>query len=161
MYEIGDKIVYPKYGAGIIESIVEKKIGNAKVKYYTLIMPGNSVKVLLPVDKCDELSVRRVMTSDEAKKILEYFRDVPLPDDSGWNRRHRENIEKIRSGDIFEIVTVLKKLMYIDRFKGLSTSERKMFISVREIIVSELVLSGIADRENIYNIMDDVVSKEL
>lgn len=159
MYNVGDKIVYPSYGAGIIEAIEEKVIHGEKHKYYAIAVPGSSVRMLLPVDRCDELCVRTVISVDDAKKVLECFRDTPVPDDTTWNKRQRENMLKIRSGDIFEILSVLKGLMYRERLKGVSTSERKILSSVKQMIVSELILSGIADRENIENILDDIISE--
>jgi len=159
MYNVGDKIVYPSYGAGIIEAIEEKIIHNEKHKYYAMAVPGSSVKVLLPVERCDELCVRPVISAEEAKKVLESFRDTPVPDDTAWNRRQRENIAKIRSGNIFEILSVLKGMMFRERLKGVSTSERKILSTVKQMIVSELILSGIADRENIENILDDIITE--
>ena len=158
MYNVGDKIVYPSYGAGVIEAIEEKVIHGEKHKYYAVAMPGSSVKMLLPVERCDELCVRYVISADDAKRVLECFRDTPVSEDTTWNKRQRENMVKIRSGDIFEILSVLKSLMYRDRLKGVSTSERKILSSVKQMIVSELILSGIADRENIENILDDIIA---
>lgn len=157
MYNVGDKIFYPNYGAGVIHSVEEKIIGGKKNRYYVIIMPGSSIRVLLPVDKCEELCIRDVITPEEAKILIQHFRDDPVPDEQTWNRRQRENIQKIRTGNAVEILSVLKGLMCRDRLKGLSTSERKLLVSVKQMIVSELVLSGIADKENIENILDDII----
>ncbi len=159
MYNVGDKIFYPNYGAGIISAVEEKIIGGKKSKYYVLLMPGSTIRVLIPVDKCDELCVRGVIDIAGAKSILERFRTEPIPDEQTWNRRQRENIIKIRTGDVDEILSVLKGLMYRDRVRGLSTSERKLLNCVKQMVVSELVLSGIADKENIENILDDVIEE--
>ena len=88
---------------------------------------------------------------------MEAFKNAPIQDNSNWNRRHRENMEKIRTGDIYQVVGVVKELMYRDKSKGLSTSERKMLNSAKQIMVSELVLSAVAGKNDIESIMSDTV----
>lgn len=158
MYEIGDKIVYPSYGAGTVSAIEEKFIHGIKLKYYVLMIPGSTVKVLIPVDKCSQLGVRDVISADKAKEVLQRFRDEDIDDDTAWNRRYRDSISVIRSGDIFAIVKVLKGLMYRDKLRGLSTSERRLLNSVKQMVVSELEFSGVGNRENIEDIMEDIVA---
>ncbi|MCH5186047.1 MAG: CarD family transcriptional regulator [Oscillospiraceae bacterium] len=157
MYHIGDKIVYPTHGAGIIEAIEEKEVLGKRESYYIMRIPSSDMTVMIPMQACDSIGVRCVMKKEEAAKVLEAFKNAPLPEDLNWNRRHRENLQKIKSGDIYKVMQVVKDLMYRDRSKGLSTSERKMLNNSRQILVSELVLSSLANQEEIESIMADTV----
>jgi len=161
MYQIGDKIVYPMHGAGIIEAIEDREVLGSKQSYYIMRIPAGDMTVMIPVLKCDDIGVRSIIDKSEARKVLEAFRSTPISDDSNWNKRHRDNMEKIKSGDIYKVLTVVKELMYRDKLKGLSTSERKMLNNAKQIIVSELVLSSVADQEDIESIMDDTVNELL
>lgn len=157
MFSIGEKIVYPLHGAGIVEAIEEKEILGKKKKYYVMRVFSGNMTVLIPVDNCEEIGVRQVIDKAEAKKVVEYFKTEPLYDDDNWNRRQRENMIKLKSGDIYKVLDVLKDLLYRDKLKGLSTSERKALVNARQIIVSELVMSEFAGTEDIELIMDSII----
>lgn len=157
MFSIGEKIVYPLHGAGVVEAIEEKEILGKKKKYYVMRVFSGNMTVLIPVDNCEEIGVRQVIDKVEAKKVVEYFKTEPLYDDDNWNRRQRENMIKLKSGDIYKVLDVLKDLLYRDKLKGLSTSERKALVNARQIIVSELVMSGFAGVEDIELIMDSII----
>ena len=160
MYNIGDRIVYPMNGAGVIESIEEREILGNVHQYYIVRMPvAGEMTLMLPLDKCNEIGVRDVISKDEASKVLETFRTVEIESDSNWNKRHRENMAKIKSGDIYQVLGVVKELMYRDKKKGLSTSERKMLNNAKQIVVSELVLSSVADKDDIESIITDTVDE--
>lgn len=160
MYNIGDRIVYPMHGAGVIESIEEREILGAVHKYYIVRMPvAGEMTLMIPIDKCREIGVRDVISKEEASKVLEAFRNVEVECDSNWNKRHRENMVKIKSGDIYKVLGVVKELMYRDKIKGLSTSERKMLSNAKQIVISELVLSSVAEKEDIESIISDTVDE--
>lgn len=157
MYGIGDKIVYPLHGAGIIESIEERVIMGKKQEYYIMRISACNMTVMIPKNTCTEIGVRDIMSKDEAKRVLECFKSEPVNIDDNWNRRQRENLVRLKSGDTYQVLGVLKELLYRDKTKGLSTSERKMLGNARQIIVSELVMSEVATKEDIESIMDEVV----
>lgn len=161
MYQIGEKIVYPMHGAGIIESVEEKTVMGKKQSYYILKIATSSMKVSLPVDSCDKIGVRYVMSREAAAELLDYFRNAKTSDNVVWNRRQRENISKIKSGDMHKIACVLKELMCREAKKGLSTGERKLLNGTKQIIVSELVLSGLAVKEELDEIMEDIIEEEI
>ncbi len=161
MYSIGDKIVYPMHGAGIIEAIEERVIMGKKQSYYIMRIPAGDMKVMLPMANCEEIGVRFVIDKEEAGKVLEAFRLAPVEQDQNWNKRHRDNMVKIKSGDIYKVLGVVKELMLRDRQKGLSTSERKMLASAKQIVVSELVLSSVAGKSDIESILEDTVEQLL
>lgn len=157
MYHVGDKIVYPMHGAGIIEAIEEREVLGKKQMYYIMRMPAGDMTAMIPIKGCDEIGVRFVISREEAEKVLEAYKNVGVYQDNNWNKRHRENMMKIKSGDIYQVISVVKDLMYRDKEKGLSTSERKMLNSARQIMVSELVLSSVAGKNDIENIITDTV----
>lgn len=158
MYNIGDKIVYPMHGAGVIETIEEKEILGKKQSYYVLKMSSSGeMTVLLPTHHCDEIGVRFIIDKEEGERVLEAFKNAPVDIDSNWNKRQRENMAKIKTGDIYQVLVVVKELMYRDKSKGLSTSERKMLNNAKQIMVSELVLSDVAGKSDIESIMYDTV----
>jgi len=158
LYNIGDKIVYPMHGAGVIESIEEREVLGKKQSYYVMKMTfTGEMTVMIPMNGCDEIGVRFVIGKEEGAKVLEAFRDAPVEENLSWNKRHREHMTKIRSGDIYQVLGVVKELMYRDKSKGLSTSERKMLNNAKQIMVSELVLSKVAGRSDIESIMCDTV----
>lgn len=162
MYKIGDKVVYPMHGAGIIEAIETREILGTVQEYYIMRLPApGDMTVMIPKQKCDEIGVRFVISREEAQKVLETFRKVPVYEDSNWNKRHRDNMVKIKSGDIYQVLSVVKDLMYRDKSKGLSTSERKMLNSAKQIMVSELVLSKVAGQNDIESIISDTVDELL
>jgi len=140
MFNIGDKIVYPMHGAGIIESIEEKEILGNKQNYYILVMPVGDMKVMIPTENVDDIGIREVIGEEEADKVLDVLKKNTTNETINWNKRYRENMLKIKSGDIFEVAEVVKTLMLRDREKGLSTGEKKMLNSAKQILMSELVL---------------------
>ncbi len=161
MYSIGDKILYPTHGAGVIEGIEERVVLGKKHNYYILKMPSEDMTVMIPTDGCDEIGVRYVIEKEEALKVLEAFRNKSVVLDDNWNRRQRENIVKIKSGNIYEVLLVVKALMIRDRTKGLSTSERKMLNVSKRIMASEIVLSGAAEMGDVESILNDTIEELL
>ena len=141
MYSIGDKIVYPMYGAGVIEAIEEKEILGVTQNYYVMKMPMGDMKVMIPMLNVEEIGIRNVIDGKEADNVFESFRTFDAECDLSWNKRYRENMLKIKSGDIYEVAHVVKMLMCRDRKKGLSTGERKMLSNAKQILTSELVLA--------------------
>ena len=161
MYNIGDKILYPPHGAGVIEGIEERVVLGKKHNYYILKMPSEDMTVMIPTEGSNEIGVRYVIEKDEALKVLETFRKEPVVLDDNWNRRQRENIAKVKSGDIYEVLSVVKALMLRERSKGLSTSERKMLNLSKRIMTSEIVLSGAASISDVESILSDTVDELL
>lgn len=161
MYEIGDKILYPMHGAGVVAGVEERVVLGEKKSYYIMNMPLGAMTVMIPVDNCEDIGVRYIIPESEASKVLESFRTIDIDHDDNWNRRHRENMLKLKTGDIYRVLQVVKTLMYMDRKKGLSTSERKMLGISRQIVISELVLTGVADVSDIESILHDTIEEML
>lgn len=160
MYNIGDKIVYPMHGAGIIEAIEEKEILGEKQKYYIMRMPIGDMKVMIPISNIDNIGIREVIDQKEAEGIIQIFKTGKTNMSSNWNKRYRENMEKIKSGSIYEVADVVKNLMYRDKEKGLSTGERKMLNNAKQILISELVLAKNTKQEVIEEIINKLFLEE-
>lgn len=141
MYNVGDKIVYPMHGAGIIESIEEKEILGKSCSYYVMKIPIGDLKVMIPTNHVDDVGIRDVISITEADRVFKVLKSEQHDLSKNWNKRYRENMVKIKSGDIFEVADVVRSLMQREKERGLSTGERKMLSSAKQILISELVLA--------------------
>lgn len=160
MYKIGDKVVYPMHGAGIIEKIEEKEILGEKSKYYVMKMPIGEMKVMIPVANIEEIGIRQIIEDEEMEKVLTILKGDSTKMPQNWNRRYRMNMEKIKSGDIFEIASVVRNLMLRDAEKPLSTGERKMLNNAKQMLISEIVLVEDIDPEETEKLIDESVNFE-
>ncbi len=157
MFGIGDKVVYPMHGAGIIESIEEKEILGDKRKYYILKLPLRNMKVMIPLDNVESMGLREIISEKEVEQVLAVLNDDRTKMPQNWNRRYRANMDKIKSGDIFEVAGVVRNLMLREKEKGLSTGERKMLNNAKQILISELVLVNDSDETSIEELINDAV----
>jgi CarD family transcriptional regulator len=140
MFSVGDKIVYPMHGAGTVDSIEEKDILGEKQSYYILKMPGE-VKVMVPTAKADEIGVRNIIDKSATEKVFSILGQDETEMEKNWNKRYRDNMDKMKSGDIYELADVVRNLSFKQKEKGLSTGEKKMLNNAKQILVSELVLA--------------------
>ncbi|MDD6273816.1 MAG: CarD family transcriptional regulator [Clostridiaceae bacterium] len=141
MYSPGDMIVHPMHGAGRIEEIVEQKLSGETRRYYVLQIPTGNVRVMVPVDGCETIGIRPLIGADEAQAVLEDFAKIEVDPVQNWNRRYRENMLRLKSGKLREVSCVVKSLMVREAEHGLSTGERKMLTTAKQILLSELVLA--------------------
>ncbi len=149
MFHVGDKIVHPMHGAGVVESIVENKIDGVVREYYVMRLPVRAMVVMIPTHNCLEIGVRPIADLQQAQQILAGLSGVQAEVEQNWNRRYRENMERLKSGNLLEVAKVIKALMVRDTERGLSNGERKMLHSAKEILVSELVLALDADYDTV------------
>jgi len=159
MFNIGDKVVYPMHGAGIIEEIEEKVILDEKRKYFIMRIPVGDMKVMIPIDNIDEIGVRNVVDKEEVEKVLVILEDEPSQMPDNWNRRYRENMEILKKGNIRDVAAVVRNLMIVDKLKGLSTGERKMLSTAKQILISELILAKEINTEEATEIVNSAVFK--
>ena len=157
MFQVGDKIVHPMHGAGIIDSIVQKKVNGVVRDYYILKLPVGGMLVMIPTANSEEIGVRPVVKGDEADRVIAAIPDIEVDMTPNWNRRYRENLQRLKSGDLYEVARVIKGLMHRDRRRGLSTGERKMLHAARQILLSELVLS----EHEAYDVMETRVDRAM
>ncbi len=147
MYQVGDKIVHPMHGAGIVDEIVERTIDGQTESYYALRLALERVLLYIPVRTSDALGVRPVCSAESARDLLEKLPGLEIDPNMNWNRRYRENMDRLRSGDLLEVAGVVKALTLRDRRRGLSTGEKKMLALAKQILASELSLALDRDPE--------------
>lgn len=140
MFLIGDLIAHPLHGAGIIESIVNKRINGADREYYVLKLPVGDMVVMVPIEGCENIGVRHIISKNEAEEIIRNFNSIEVSNCQNWNKRYRENMSKIKSGKLFEVAEVVKSLMQRDAERGLSTGERKCCIRPSRYLFQSLLL---------------------
>lgn len=140
MFKVGDKIVYPMHGAGVIEKIELKEILGEEREYFIIKMPIGDMKVMVPVANVEEVGVREIISKDEVAEVMEVLEGHKTKMPQNWNRRYRANMERIKTGDILEIASVVRNLTLLDNEKSLSTGERKMLSNSKQMLLSELVL---------------------
>ncbi|MCL2436993.1 MAG: CarD family transcriptional regulator [Clostridiales bacterium] len=157
MFVIGDKIVYPMHGAGIIEEIEEKKILGEIRKYYILKVPCGDMKIMIPVDSSKDIGVRAVVSDAELVQVILTLQGESSQMSTNWNRRYRENMEKLKTGNVIQVAEVVRNLMRTDREKKLSTGEKKMLSNAKQILLSEIILIKGIDMHDANNIVDKAI----
>lgn len=155
MYTVGEKVAHPMHGAGVIEEIVTRNEKEGQRTFYTLRLGVGSLTLMLPCDSCDTIGLRQVISPREAEELLACLGDVPVESETSWNQRYRENMAKIKSGDLHQVAVVIRTLHRRDAHKALSTGERKMLSSAKRIMVSELALVLARDYSEIEHIIDE------
>ncbi len=157
MFKVGDKIVYPMHGAGVIETIEERAILDEKQSYYIIKMPGE-VKVMVPTAKAEEIGVRNIIDKETAGKVINVLEQDSTEMSMKWNKRYRDNVEKMKSGDIFEVADIVRNLSFKQKDKGLSTTEKKMLLNAKQILVSELVLAESKGKEEVEELVENKIN---
>ena len=154
-FQIGDKVAHPMYGAGVLESVVQKKVGGVVQEYYIMKLAKSSMIVMIPTQGSEEIGVRPVVDPD---RVLAAIPSIQVEMTANWNRRYRENMERLKSGDLLEVARVVKGLTLRDAKRSLSTGERKMLHSARQILISELVLSKSLSYETVEAQLDTALA---
>ena len=159
MFKVGDKIVYPMHGAGTIESIEEREVLGETQKYYVMKMPVGDIKVMIPTKNAEMIGVRDVIGNETAQGVLDVLSKNTTVVTSNWIKRYRDNMEKMKSGDIYEVAEVVRSLTFKQKEKGLATGEIKMLSNAKQILVSELVLAEATDKDNVEKMINDRIEE--
>lgn len=141
MFQVGDKVVHPMHGAGVIDSIVREKISGKAMDFYVFKMPISGLTLKIPTENSTAIGIRAIKTRSEIEEVIARIPKLGIDMTANWNHRYRENMERIKSGDLLEVAGVIKALMHRDGERGLSTGERKMLHNARQILLSEVVLA--------------------
>jgi len=158
MFKVGDKVVYPMHGAGIIESIEEREVLGEKRSYYIMKIPIGDMKVMVPMDNVQDIGLRQIIDTQEMSEVLGILQDKNSTMNVSWNKRYRANMDKIKSGNIFEVAEVVRNLAIRDKEKGLSTGERKMLENAKRILISELVLVKDIAEDQVKDLLHQVLA---
>lgn len=159
-FEIGDKVVYPMHGAGIIEAIEEKEFLDEIQSYYIMRIPVGDMKVMIPLNNVEDSGLREVVCEKAVDDALEILYGEATEMSANWNHRYRANLEKIKTGDILELAEVVRNLMLRNHEKPLSTGERKMLDNARQILISELVLAKDIVHDEALELIEKIIPEE-
>ncbi len=157
MYQVGDRILYPMHGAGVIRKIEDQEILGSVKKYYILHVPCGDMNVMIPVDNCDAIGVRPVETEEAVREAIEVLKQKSSEMTGNWNKRYRENMEKIKTGNILLVAEITRNLTRVDRENRLSAGEKKMLTNVRKILQSEVMLVLDIDEEEARQMIEDAI----
>jgi CarD family transcriptional regulator len=141
MYSIGDTVVHPLHGAGIIDDIEQRRIDGKLHSYYVFIIPFSGMRLMIPCEGCVHVGVRPLIPEERADELMAAFSGIESEPTANWNRRYRENLENLKSGDLMLVAGVIKGLLIRDAAKGLSSGERDMLRLAKQILISELALA--------------------
>ena len=147
-FKVGDKVVYPAHGVAEVMSIETRDIGGKALAFYMLNILENGMRVMVPTSNVEQVGMREIVSSDEADKVFDVLKKCEkMVESTTWNRRHREYMEKIKTGSIFEIAEVLRNLFLLRHSKDLSFGERKMLDQAKHLLVKEISLAKKAKEE--------------
>ncbi len=137
-FQVGDKVIYPNHGLGVIERIEEKTILGTTCGFYHLHMASNDTTVLVPLTNADGVGLRRAIDNDEVERLFELLSDGKIDSQQNWKGRFKDNSDRMRSGSIYDVAEVLKSLTFLSKSKSLSFREKRMLDRARFLIVSEV-----------------------
>ncbi len=140
-FAVGDKVVYPNHGVGVIEQISSRTIGTTVERFYLLKIEASSLKVMVPFENVASVGLRKVVRNGEIQKILDFLCDGKCDSNADWKYRFKENSDKMRTGSLMDVAVVLKSLLQLGQSKPLSFREKKMLERARYLLVSELSMA--------------------
>lgn len=159
MFSKGDKVIYPHHGAAIIEDLTTREFLGQKKKYFVLRLTHGDLTLMVPVDNTEEVGLREVVSKKDVKKVFEVLKKSETRMPANWSRRYKTNIEKIRSGDIFQVAEVVRNLSIREAEKGLSAGEKRMLAKARQILISELVFAVDATEDKAEAMLDKILQE--
>jgi CarD family transcriptional regulator len=158
-FQVGDKVVYPNHGVGIIEQISSRTVGPTVEKFYLLRIKASSLKVMVPFHNVESVGLRRVIRNGEVQKILDFLMDGKCENHTDWKYRYKENCDKMRTGSLLEVAGVLKSLLLLNQNKPLSFREKKMLERARYLLVSELAMAKNCAEEDVEELLTKALAK--
>ena len=123
MFLIGDKVVHPMHGAGVIERITHERLGSCVSSYYVFRMPSGGLVLKIPTDACCQIGLRCLSTAEHICQVLSAIPNLEVQMSANWNQRYRDNLARLKSGDLLEVARVIKGLMWRDHRRGLSNAK--------------------------------------
>jgi CarD family transcriptional regulator len=159
MFKVGEKVVYPGHGVGVIEGLQSKSISGIERKFYMLRILESDMTIMIPTENVAAVGLRPVISKDMVSKVYKVLRTKKIDiDQQTWNRRYREYSEKIKTGSVLEIAKVLRDLFVLKADKELSFGERKMLDTARNLLVKELAIASASPEEKILSDLQSIFS---
>jgi CarD family transcriptional regulator len=159
VFHIGDKVVYPNHGVGIIEQISSRTMGTTVEKFYLLKIAASSLKVMVPFANVGSVGMRPVVRNGEVEKIVNYLSSGECINSTDWKDRFKENSDRMRTGSLTDVAAVLKSLLILGQEKSLSFREKKMLERARYLLVSEIAISRNCDEASIEQALTKTLTK--
>jgi CarD family transcriptional regulator len=159
VFRKGDTVVHPEHGAAVIEDLRERDFLGERKKYFVLRLAYGDLTLMVPVDSTQDVGLRQVVAKKEVTKVLDVLRQDESKMASNWSRRFKNNIEKLRSGDIYQVAEVVRNLSIRERQKGLSAGEKRMLGKARQILLSELCFATGHSEEKAGGMIDKVLDE--
>lgn len=158
-FHIGDKVVYPNHGVGIIEQISSRTIGATVERFYLLNIKASSLRVMVPCQNAVSVGLRRVVRNGEVQKVLELLSVSESNGNGDWKDRFKENSDRMRTGSLLEVASVLKSLIALHQVKPLSFREKKMLERARYLLVSELAMARNCEEAKVEELLTLTLAK--
>src|SRR6516164_10255514 len=156
-FQVGDKAVYPAQGVAEVVGIDQKEISGKIQKFYVLRVLDSDMRILVPVDKAEQVGLREVVQENEIREVYDILKEKELHiDKQTWNRRYRGFMEKIKTGSLFEVAEVFRDLYRLKGLKPLSFGERRMLDTAKGLIVQELAVARAADSEKVEQELESI-----
>jgi CarD family transcriptional regulator len=148
-FQIGDKVVYPNHGVGIVEQISSRNLTGQPEMFYLLRLTSGSMRVIVPTNSVLNVGLRRVTRTTEIGSVLDYMQKGKTKAPQDWKGRFKENSEKMRSGSLQQVAEVLKTLVILNQAKSLSFREKKMMDRAWQLLVDEIAVARGTSKDNV------------
>jgi CarD family transcriptional regulator len=158
LFDVGDKVVYPHHGAGMVVKKEKREVLGQTREYLTIKILHNDMTVNVPVESAEQVGLRTVIDEDLVNTVVKALTGGSTEMPKNWNRRFKHNRDKMKTGDIFELAEVVKNLSLRDHEKGLSTGEKQMFVKAKKILASELMYAKAVDEEEAAEWLEGVLA---
>lgn len=158
MFRVGDKVIYPQHGAAVIKSLEEKIVLGEKKKYFVLRLAYGDLTLMVPTDSTEEVGIRDVISKEELQKVFKVLKSKECRMPTNWSRRYKTHVEKLRSGDIYQVAEVVRNLARREAEKGLSAGEKRMLTRARQILVSEVTFAAGVKEDEAEKMLDKVLA---
>jgi len=158
MFKVGDKVVYPMHGVGSIDSIEKKVVLSKRAEYYMITIINSGMKVMIPVKNAETIGLRKIIPKREVKKVIEVLSSDENTSSEDWKERYQANIDKVKSGSIYEVSEVARDLYRRGCEKELSIMERKLYENAYQLVMHEFALARDIDIEEAGNLVSEALS---
>jgi CarD family transcriptional regulator, regulator of rRNA transcription len=157
-FDVGDKVVYPQHGAAIIDRREKRFAFGEEKEYLILRVPHGDLTLMVPADNAEQVGLRDVINDEEVEEVFAVLRKKEARMPTNWSRRFKNHVEKLKSGDIYQVAEVVRNLSLREKDKGLSAGEKRMLAKARQILVSELALAEHTNEDKAEALLDEVLA---
>lgn len=158
MFKVGDKIVYPLHGVGVIGAIEKKVVLSKRHEFYIITIINSGMKVMIPTEKAQSIGLRKVIAKKDIVKVLTVLKKTDVETEDDWKIRYQSNVDKIKSGSIFAVAEVARDLFKRGKDKELSIMERKLYENAYQLMIHEIALTKDIDIDEAGNLVSEALS---